>query len=395
MADVQKLAIIGASDFQNPLILAAKARGIETHVFAWEDDAVGEKTADFFYPISIVDIDRITEKCRELQVDGVVSIGSDLANITVAAVADTLGLTANSLECVGTSTDKAKMRSCFWENGDPSPKYLEVAEGNEGVDFSELDLAFPIIVKPADRSGSRGITKVHEADELSEAVARAAAESFNGNVLVEEFARGREFSVEYISWEGKHSFLAITEKFTNGSPHYIETGHLQPARISDDLAAAVCEVVEHALDSLGVEYGASHSEVKVDDAGNIKIIEIGSRMGGDCIGSHLVQLSTGYDFVGAVIDVALGVEPPRLGPSQPTRAGRCERAAAVRFVFEPEDVRAIEALEQDGRVEVALKSELDEGISAITDSASRHGFCVFSAASLADVEPYLPSNNLC
>jgi biotin carboxylase len=68
-------------------------------------------------------------------------------------------------------------------------------------------------------------------------------------------------------------------------------------------------VVEHALDSLGVRFGASHSEVKVDADGAVKIIEIGSRMGGDCIGSHLVPLSCGYDYVGAVIDVALGVEP--------------------------------------------------------------------------------------
>lgn len=121
----KRLAIIGASDFQNPLILAAKKRGIETHVFAWAAGDIGESTADFFYPISITDIDAITEKCRQLGVDGVASIGSDLANITVAAVADKLGLTANSVQCVQASTNKAKMRQTFAEAGDPSPRFMQ------------------------------------------------------------------------------------------------------------------------------------------------------------------------------------------------------------------------------------------------------------------------------
>ena len=89
---LKKIAIIGASYLQNPLILKAKELGFETHVFAWQCGDVGERTADYFYPISIVEKDLILAKCKEIGVDGVCSIGSDLANIVVSYVASSMGL---------------------------------------------------------------------------------------------------------------------------------------------------------------------------------------------------------------------------------------------------------------------------------------------------------------
>ena len=127
--------------------------------------------------------------------------------------------------------------------------------------------------------------------------------------MVEEFVEGQEYSVEYISYEGVHTFLAVTFKFTTGAPRFIESGHFQPAPISKELESRIRAVVEHALDSLEIKYGASCTEVKVDDKGNIKLIEVCPRMGGDCIGSDLVKYSTGYDYVGMVAQIACGEKP--------------------------------------------------------------------------------------
>lgn len=210
--------------------------------------------------------------------------------------------------------------------------------------------------------------------------------------MVEEYVGGQEYSVEYISWQGRHQFLAITEKFTTGAPHYIETGHLEPARLDAATQKKVQQIVEHALDSLGVEYGASHSELKIDNDGKIAIIEIGSRMGGDCIGSHLVQLSTGYDFVDAVIDVALGIEPP-LGASEDA----VPQNAAIRFVFSDDDIAVLDKLKGEdacGTVKVEFVSEIEDTTAAIVDSGTRHGFYIFTAADVADIEPHLPANKL-
>lgn len=302
----KKIAIIGASMYQDALILKANEMGIETHVFAWKTGDVGESLADYFYPISTRDKDKILEKCREIKIDGVISIGSDLAMDAVNYIADKMDLVGNSLEATRRSTNKHLMRKAFEENGDPSPKSILV---NKDTDLEKLlNLEYPVIVKPTDRSGSRGINKIYSSTELPEAIDKAVKEGFEGKALVEEYAEGDEYSIEYISCRGKHWMLAVTQKFTTGEPHFIEIGHIQPAPISNELKEKIRKVSNHALDTLMLTDGAAHIELKVDKNENIKLIEIGGRMGGGFIGSDLVQLSTGYDFVRNVIRVAMGEE---------------------------------------------------------------------------------------
>lgn len=393
----KKLAIIGASAFQVPLIVKAKELGVETHVFAWASGDVGEAIADYFYPISITEKDDILRHCQEINVDGVATIGSDLANVTVAYVAEKMGFVSNSVECVYKSTNKHAMRRCFEENGDPSPKSIKVASVT-----SELpeELSYPVIVKPADRSGSRGITRVNSAEELQMAIAGALNVSFSKEVLVEEYFEGKEYSVEYLSWEGKHYFLALTEKFTTGAPNFIETGHLQPARVPVGVEEKVKRIAEAALTHLGVAYGASHTEIKINQNGEIALIEIGSRMGGDCIGSHLVQLSTGIDFVGAVAEIALGKKPGvieklELLAGQDVSFAEIARkgAAGIRFVFSSEDINVLNTIKKENPECLVLENIEGDTSKAITDSSTRYGFYIFSSNKFEDIECYLPSHD--
>ena len=374
---MKKLAIIGASYLQLPLILRAKEMGLQTHVFAWKANDVGETEADFFYPISIVEKDQILEQCQKIGVDGIASIASDLAAVTVNYVAEKMGLTGNGIQSSFYASNKHAMRTRFAENGDPSPKSVEYKP-----DMNLSSFQLPLIVKPADRSGSRGITKIEDLKVIPEAVRYAKEESFTGEVLVEEFAEGEEFSVECISWEGKHTLLAITRKFTTGSPSFVETGHMEPAFSKDDpICEKIRNITYHALDSLQIRYGASHTEVKIDANGNIKIIEIGGRMGGDLIGSSLVRLSTGVDFVRAVIDVALGQEPKLQG-------GLC-RASAIRYFFRNEDIELYNEIkaEHPEYIVEEYKVHLPEG--HITDSSVREGYFVMCADSFDAIDTYM------
>ena len=376
----RKIAIVGASSFQNPLILKAKEMGLETHVFAWACGDVGEQTADVFHPVSITEIDRIADICKEVGVEGICSIGTDLGNITVSKVAAKLGLNANPVECVDKSTNKHRMREAFFANGDPSPKSVLVRsiEDLEGV-----NLSYPLIVKPVDRSGSRCISKLDTPEGLEEAVLDAVEASFDKSAVVEEFFVGTEYSVEFISWQGEHTFLALTKKYTTGAPHFIETGHLEPAPVSSELCERIKGVVVHALDGLGVEYGASHSEVLVSESGDIRIVEIGSRMGGDCIGSDLVYLSTGIDFVRAVIDIALGVKPDLSSRHAPG-------SAMIRFMFTEGDRIALEQARASHLDLVKRVVLSDDANHEIVDSSSRYGYFILSAPHQNDLAPYLP-----
>ena len=388
-----KLAVIGASHFQMPLILKAQEMGCEVHAFAWECGDVGETAADAFHPVSIVEVDQIVEECRRIGVDGICTIASDLATVAVNHATHELGLVGNSLECTRLSTDKSCMRRAFEEGGDPSPKSILVSEADAaGFDPLEHGLNYPLIVKPIDRSGSRGVTKLEAPGDpmtVGEALASAFDQGFEKSALVEEFAEGDEFSVEGVSWCGQHRILTVTRKATTGAPHFIELAHLQPASLDAATEARVRDVVIHALDTLGVEYGASHSELKIAPDGAIRLIEIGARMGGDCIGSDLVQLSTGIDFVRAVVDIALGREPNL----EPTRE---PAAAAIRFMFEEGDFQLLDRVRED-RPDLLRSIRIDEEArkisQTVTDSSTRLGHFIVSASDMQDIVPYLGDCN--
>ncbi|MBP3647407.1 MAG: ATP-grasp domain-containing protein [Clostridia bacterium] len=358
----RNLAIIGASYLQLPLIEKAKEMGYTTHVFAWAANDIGETAADHFYPISIVEKDEIVQKCREIGIDGVCSIASDLAAVTVNYVAEKLGLNGNSMACTLKSTNKHHMRRAFEACGDPSPRSILV-DGN--TDLASLDLTYPIIVKPTDRSGSRGIYKLDTPDGLSDAVRASTGEGFEKKALVEEFVEGDEYSVEGISFGGVHHILTMTKKYTTGAPHFIETGHFEPAPVSAETFERVKQVVIHALDSLEIRNSASHSEIKITPSGDIRLIEIGGRMGGDCIGSDLVRYSTGIDYVRAVIQVACGVEPDLTPVCDPI-------PVEVRFLFTQEDVDEMNRIQSTDRF-LKLVAYFPECLGQATDSSNRAG----------------------
>ena len=299
----KKLAIIGASYLQAPLVKKAMELNIETICFAWEDGAVCKEIADYFYPISIIEKETILKKCQEIGIDGITSIASDTAVVTVNYVASHMGLRSNPDEYSDVTTNKYKMRQCFMDNGVPSPKFSLVDDINH---YQLIGFKFPLIVKPTDRSGSRGVEKVHDSVQLEKAINRALKESFEHKAIIEEFVTGSEISVESISNEGKHTILQITDKVTTGAPYFVELEHHQPSSLPEDIKLRVKDIVLNALDALHIQFGASHSELKITEDGDIRVIEIGARMGGDFIGSDLVRLSIGYDYLKGVIEVALG-----------------------------------------------------------------------------------------
>ena len=307
--NLKKLAIIGASYLQLPLVKKAKEMGIETHCFAWPEGAVCKEIADYFYPISILEKEAILKECIEINIDGITTIATDMAVPTICYVAEKMNLISNSFVSSAASTNKWDMRKAFKKGNCSIPKFIE-------ADNSKLNTKgfnFPLIVKPVDRSGSRGVIKVMFENELSEAINYAITESFSKKAIVEEYIEGDEVSVETISWKGEHTILAITDKVSTGAPHFVELAHHQPSGLSIEIQDKIKAETIKCLNALDINFGAGHSEFKITSAGEVYIIEVGARMGGDFIGSHLVELSTGYDFLEGVINIAFGkYEPPIL-----------------------------------------------------------------------------------
>lgn len=306
---MKKLAVIGASYLQLPLVKKAKEMGLEVHCFAWAEGAVCKDFTDYFYPISIVEKEEILKICQEVGINGICTIASDVAAPTVAYVAKKMNLVGNDYEAAVRANNKYQMREAFLKAGVPCPKYMmvtpETLHSAEVIDGLR-EFQYPIITKPSDRSGSLGVTKIMNSLEFYPAVELAMEKSFKYQAMVEEFIEGREISVEFISYNGVHYPLQITDKVTTEAPHFVELEHHQPSTLSEEMFAIIYDITKNALNALGLTNGASHTEYKITKAGRIAIMEIGGRMGGDFIGSDLVRLSTGYDFVKGVIDVALG-----------------------------------------------------------------------------------------
>ena len=363
---MKKIAIIGANEFQTPLILKAKELGYETHVFAWEDGAVGAQSADFFYPISIVEKQLILDECQRIGISAVVSIGSDLAVHTVNYIARALGFPCNSEQTDMRATNKYLMRQTFDAAGLYTPRFCVVEKGF----IPEMDLRYPVIVKPTDRSGSRGIYRIDTPNRLNEAIQSACNQSFEKKAIVEEFISGEEYSAEGISWDGNYRILAFTKKYTTGSPHFIETGHVQPSDLNSEQIAKATSVIEKAIKALDIQWGASHAEFRIMPDGEIAIIEIGARMGGDCIGSDLVEISTGYDYLRMVIDTAEGREPS----FERTKAGE---KAEIRFIMNQNDYEHYKKLILERPDCIYRVSDIDvcDG-HTVTDSSNRLGFYI-------------------
>lgn len=379
---MKKLVIIGASEFQLPLINKAKQMGYETHVFAWLKDAVGKNVADFFYPVSITEKEEILKECKKISPDGIASIGSDLAVLTVNYIARALRLPANPEVNDIISTNKFEMRKVFLENSISVPKFLDT--GGEVTVNQLASFSYPLIVKPTDRSGSRGVTKVKSFEEVNDAVKHATSYSFEGKAIIEEFIEGNEYSCECISFNGKHSCLAFTRKYTTGSPCFIETGHIEPADIPSDKVDNYIQAIFKALDALQIKNGASHCEFKITNNGEMKIIEIGSRMGGDCIGSDLVYLSTGYDFLKMVIDVACGNAPELI-------KNKKEEYAGIRFIFNQHDINILDDIKREHPEIIKYVSEFASMDHDVVDSSTRFGFYIMADENPVIIKHYLES----
>ena len=362
---MKTLAIIGASYLQLPLVKKAKELGLHTICFAWVEGAVCKDEADEFFPISIVEKEQILEVCLEKQIDGICTIASDVAAPTVAYVAEKMGLVGNTYNVALRADNKYLMRQAFSSEGIPCPAYQKITS------FGQLDskaLPFPVIVKPTDRSGSLGIAKVGRREDLQSAVEVALNYSFKHEAIVEEYIEGREISVEFISYQGVHYPLQITDKVTTGAPHFVELEHHQPADLSQEYYALIYKLTKRALDALGVTNGASHSEYKITADGRVYVMEIGARMGGDFIGSDLVKLSTGYDYLKGVIDVALGnFEKPVFGE---------RHFAGVYFLCE--ETKHLQTIIKEAKLPQIVRAEIiEEALRPVKCSADRSGYLIY------------------
>lgn len=372
---MKKLLIIGASILQLPAIKRAKELGYYVGVIDYDPKAIGIPYADEYFNVSTIDIEGVTKTALEFRPDGIMTLATDMPMRSIAAATEALGLPGISFDTAIKSTDKAEMIRAFEANGVEHPWYYVLTSPKELEDVIEK-ITFPCVTKPTDNSGSRGVMLVHDREELREAVAYSSQNGRGGSVIVEEYLKGPEVSVEIVTINGQPHVLNVTDKLTTGAPHFVEMGHNQPSMLKSEDLEKIRDLASRAVKAVGIANGPAHVEI-ILTANGPRMVELGARMGGDCITTHLVPLSTGVDMIEATIRLSCN--------ETPDIEKKFTKGSAIRY-FKPKAgvIKAICGVEEakviEGVQEISFVKQIGDTVGSIGSSTDRAGFVIAQAA---------------
>ena len=371
---MKKILIIGASILQLPAIKKAKELGFYVVVIDYDPNAVGIPFADEYFNVSTIDADGVAEVAKKIKPNGIMTLATDMPMRSVAMASAVCGLPGISMDTAIKSTDKGEMIKAFEAHGVEHPWYY-VVKNNGELDDIKSKLTFPCIMKPTDSSGSRGVVLVNNFDELKNDYTYTRQQSRDGRVIIEEYMSGNEVSVEIIVVNGVVNILQVTDKLTTGAPHFVEMGHSQPSGLGKENIDKIKNLAQRVVNAVGITDGPAHVEIMLTKEGP-KMIELGARMGGDCITTHLVPLSTGIDMIKATIEIACGIKPDI--------EHKVQCGSAIRYFQVPygriKSIQGIEAAKKiDGVKEISLVKDIGDMSGEISSSTDRVGFVIAQA----------------
>lgn len=376
--DKKSILVFGVGELQRSIIRRAKLKGLFTIGIDPCADAVCKGEVDAFEIVGGQDFEGTCAVVEKYGVNAIVTAATDKPLVMMAHVAEKYGFPFYSIETAQWSTDKYQMKQRFLEGGVPCARGRLIAKADEAD-----DLYYPLIVKPRDNSGSRGVKLCRNKDELQEALQEALQYSHLETVLVEEYIEGQEYSIESLHHDGESEVIQFTEKTTTEFPYNVELAHKQPANLTSAQKDEIRQVISKIAQCMHFENCPSHTELKINERG-IFVIETSPRLGGDYITSTLVPLSTGINIEDQLLHIALG-------EGVDTRTGRMEKASGVCFFCLPEGVvKKIDPQINDvaswpGVYSFELKLKEGDAVHQITSSLNRYGEFIIMGKSFDEI----------
>ena len=374
----KSVLIFGVGPLQESIIERAKKMGLYTVGIDPAADATCKDNVDAFEVVGGQDYEGTCSVVEKYGIDAIVTAATDKPLVMMARIAEKNGFPFYSVETAQWSTDKFQMKQRFMEGGVPCAKGRLVKSVSEVEDFE-----YPVIIKPRDNSGSRGVKLCRSREELEASMNEAFEVSKLDTILVEEFIEGPEYSIEGLHHDGKSEVIQFTEKKTTEFPYNVELGHIQPANISKENQQIIREIVSKIGSALHFENCPSHTELKINERG-IFVIETSPRLGGDYITSTLTPLSTGVNLEDELLKISLGES---IYP-QP----KAVQYSGVRF-FAFEEGSIIKHMPNEDFVKswphvVDFSFNLKEGdkVNRITSSLNRYGQLILQAGTRDAIE---------
>ena len=311
---MKKILLLGGSAQQVIAIKTAKRLGYYTVLCDYLPDNPGQYVADKYYNVSTTDVEAVYKVAMAEKVDGILAYASDPAALPAAIVAERLGLPTNPSASVAVLGVKHNFRKFLGENGFACPRNFTFKVGTDIEEVKERiqELDFPIVVKPTDSSGSKGVTVLKSAEGLDAAIVWAESYSRNKILIVEEFIESNFPAViggDIFVWDGK-IILYGEMACLRGNEHngLIPVGEKSPAGLNGKQIENVHKELQRIITMLGIKFGELNIEILLDKNDNVHFLELGPRAGGNMIPIQLSDVF-GIDLVEANVLAAMGEKP--------------------------------------------------------------------------------------
>jgi biotin carboxylase len=306
---VKTVLFLGAGRHQRAAIRQAKERGLRVVAFDGNPNAVAFADVDVAEAVDFVDIPVAVEAARRVQPDGVLTITSDRAVPSVAAVAEALGLPGIGSDAAYGLTHKVEMRRRLAAAGLPQPRFGSARTPDEAR-AAAREIGFPLVTKPADSGGQRGVVRVTAEDDLERAFAESVEASRRGEVILEQFVEGTEMNAMAVVREGEVIPLTVSDRHRPpGVGFAVGWIHAYPASLPESRWPEVDELVERTIRALGLRNGIAFPQLVAAADGTIQIFEVAARIPGGQM-ADLVRHAVGVDLVEVQLRLALGEELP-------------------------------------------------------------------------------------
>lgn len=300
---MKKLLILGAGFLQSFVIKRAKELGYYAIAVDKNPNSMGFQYADEYGIVDIINLEDCLKFAKDKKIDGVMTAATDYGVLAASYIAQELDLPGINFNSAKLIKNKHSVRSLFVKNSiDDVSQYHEVESTND-LNGIINNIKYPVMVKPCDGSGSKATKRVDKLEHLFEACREATEASLIRKALIEDFIVGKEYGVESLVYKGEVFVLGIMNKEMTSPPDYAELGHMIPSGL--EIEEKIKAIVKNAIKVLGVDFGAVNMDILVTEENRVCIIDVGARMGGNLIGSHIIPKATGYDYLGNLIKASV------------------------------------------------------------------------------------------
>lgn len=304
----KKILLLGGSTQQIPAIEYANARGYYTILCDYLHDNPGRNYSDKFYWVSTTDKEAVFEIAKTEKIDGIVAYASDPAAPTAAYVAEKLGLPTNPYESVEILTNKDKFREFIEKNNFNTPK----AKGYDSAEEARkeiLNFKSPVIIKPVDSSGSKGVTKLSDFNNLENQIKNALSYSISKRFIIEEFVEkdGYQVAGDGFVIDGNLVFRCFgNDHFNNkGLNQFVPISASFPYNKPKKVHEKIHNEIQRLLTLLNMKLGAYNFDIRIDNEENVYLMEVGPRNGGNFI-PQVIRYATEIDMIEYTIKSAMG-----------------------------------------------------------------------------------------